>query len=66
MTMDASASQAWAGAAMFAAIAFALAIYHTALAWFAHRERMAKIQNGIDPGKVDGGQGSSTEFRERK
>jgi hypothetical protein len=32
-----------------ASIAIALAIYHTAQAWFTHRERMAKIQRGIDP-----------------
>ena len=45
MTMD----QAWAGAATVASIAFACAIYYTAAAWFEHRERMAKIQQGIDP-----------------
>lgn len=39
----------WAGAIAIASIAFAFAIYHTATAWFSHRERMAKIQQGIDP-----------------
>jgi hypothetical protein len=45
MTMD----NAWAGAAAVASIALACAIYYTATAWFEHRERMAKIQQGIDP-----------------
>jgi hypothetical protein len=39
----------WPVAAAVAAIAFSCAIYYTAAAWFAHRERMAKIQHGIDP-----------------
>ena len=39
----------WAGTVAIASVAFALAIYYTATAWFAHRERMAKIKNGIDP-----------------
>ena len=40
---------AWAGAAATASIALACAVYYTAAAWFTHRERMAKIQHGIDP-----------------
>jgi hypothetical protein len=43
------ASEAWAGTAAVASIAFAIAIYYTAEAWFTHRERMAKIEKGIDP-----------------
>lgn len=39
----------WAGALIIAAIVFAFAIYHTLEAWFAHRERMAMIEKGIDP-----------------
>lgn len=39
----------WAGAVAIASIAFAIAIYHTVTAWLAHRERMAKIERGIDP-----------------
>jgi len=39
----------WPAAMMVAAIAFACSIIYTATAWFAHRERMAKIQMGIDP-----------------
>ena len=39
----------WALAAMIAAGAFAFAGYETARAWFKHRERMAKIERGIDP-----------------
>jgi hypothetical protein len=42
---------AWAGAAAVASIALACAIYYTSTAWFEHRERMAKIQQGIDPDK---------------
>ena len=41
----------WAGAAVLASIAFACAIYYTATAWFTHRERMAKIQMGMNPDK---------------
>lgn len=47
-------STEWAGAAVVASMAFALAFYHTATAWFTHRERMAKIQQGIDPDKSSG------------
>lgn len=43
------AHEAWASAAAIAAIAFAISIYYTADAWFTHRERMAKIEKGIDP-----------------
>ena len=39
----------WAAATAIASIALACAIYYTATAWFAHRERMAKIERGIDP-----------------
>jgi hypothetical protein len=39
----------WPTAVAIASIALALAFYHTATAWFAHRERMAKIQQGLDP-----------------
>ncbi|HBI42725.1 MAG TPA: hypothetical protein DDY78_07695 [Planctomycetales bacterium] len=46
------ATESWAGAAVVASIAFACAIYYIATAWFAHRERMAKIQQGIDPNQV--------------
>lgn len=42
-------SEAWAGAAAIASIALAFAMDYTAKAWFAHRERMAKIQRGTDP-----------------
>jgi len=41
----------WSAAAALAAIAFGVTVYCTATAWFAHRERMAKIQRGIDPDK---------------
>ncbi len=39
----------WAGAVVVASVAFSFTFYHTALAWFAHRERLAKIQLGINP-----------------
>lgn len=39
----------WAVTAAIASIAFACAIYYTVKALFEHRERMAKIQHGIDP-----------------
>jgi hypothetical protein len=39
----------WPAGLAAAAIAFALAVYWTATAWFKHRERMAKIERGIDP-----------------
>ncbi len=42
-------NETWAGAMAIAAIAMACAIYYTATSWFEHRERMAKIQQGIDP-----------------
>jgi hypothetical protein len=38
-----------ATAAVAAVIAVGCTIYYTANAWFAHRERMAKIEKGIDP-----------------
>jgi hypothetical protein len=43
----------WSAAAFFVSIAFALAIYYTATAWFKHRERMAKIEHGMDPDRPD-------------
>lgn len=42
-------TDSWAFTAMIASVVFAFAIYHTVTAWFAHRERMAKIEKGIDP-----------------
>jgi ribosomal protein L7/L12 len=39
----------WPAAIVVAAIVLAFAIYLTASAWFAHRERLAKIEHGIDP-----------------
>lgn len=42
-------AEGWAFAVTVAAVAFALAIYSTATAWFRHRERMALIEHGIDP-----------------
>jgi hypothetical protein len=41
-----------AAAFAISSIAFALAIYYTATAWFKHRERMAKIERGIDPDRL--------------
>ena len=43
------ALSAWAAAAAVSAVAAAVAVYHTANAWFEHRERMAKIELGLDP-----------------
>ena len=39
----------WVTAVAIPSVAFALAIYYTATAWFKHRERMAKIEGGLDP-----------------
>ena len=39
----------WPYAFAVASLAFAFAIYFSLKAWFAHRERMAKIEKGIDP-----------------
>ncbi len=39
----------WAAAVAIASVAFSLTIYHTALALFAHRERLARIQQGMNP-----------------
>jgi hypothetical protein len=44
-------AEAWASAVAVASIAFACAIYYTSKNWFDHRERMAKIQQGINPDK---------------
>lgn len=41
--------QGWSAAFTIASVAFACAIYYTASAWFQHRERMAKIEKGVDP-----------------
>jgi hypothetical protein len=49
------ANEAWAVSAAVASIAFACAIYYTAIAWFAHREQMAKIQQGIELAKIQQG-----------
>jgi hypothetical protein len=38
----------WAPALAIASVAMALTIYYTAKAWFAHRERMARIEKGLD------------------
>jgi hypothetical protein len=42
---------AWPEAPGVASIALAITIFHTAKAWFSHRERMAKIQkrHGLRP-----------------
>jgi hypothetical protein len=45
--------EAWAGTVAVASIALACAVYYTATAWFEHRERMAKIQQGIDTDDKD-------------
>jgi hypothetical protein len=42
-------SSEWDLAFMVASVALAVTIVYTAKAWFAHRERMAKIQRGMDP-----------------
>ncbi|HVS40576.1 MAG TPA: ribosomal protein L7/L12 [Gemmataceae bacterium] len=47
--MPTQGMEAWAVCAMFATIAIAVAAYYSLNAWFAHRERMAKIERGIDP-----------------
>ena len=47
------AHEAWAGTVAIASIALACAVYYTATAWFEHRERMARIQQGIDKGDKD-------------
>jgi hypothetical protein len=44
----------WACAAMAASLACAFVVYYSLIAWFAHRERMAKIQLGIDPDRRGG------------
>jgi hypothetical protein len=41
-----------AEACAVASIAFACVIYYTTKNWFEHRERMAKIQQGINPDKA--------------
>lgn len=42
----------WAAAVVVASIAMGFTIYHTATAWFTHKERLAKIEKGIDPDKA--------------
>lgn len=39
----------WAATAAIASIALACGVYYTVTAWFEHREKMAKIERGIDP-----------------
>jgi hypothetical protein len=46
-----TAMQHLAEALAVASIAFACAIYYTTKNWFEHRERMAKIQQGVNPDK---------------
>jgi ribosomal protein L7/L12 len=46
-------SDSWATAVAIASVAFAFTIYYVAVAWFTHRERMAKIAQGIDPDRKD-------------
>ncbi len=47
--MESDAWGDWALAATIASIAVSCAVYYTAQGWFAHRERMAKIEQGKDP-----------------
>ena len=54
----------WACAAMAASAACACVVYYTMIAWFAHRERMAKIQQGGDPNRV-GGEATLSELADR-
>jgi hypothetical protein len=42
-------NEPWALALAIASMALALAFYWTAKAWFRHRERMARLEKGIDP-----------------
>jgi hypothetical protein len=42
-------TDSWPVAAMVASVALATAAYYISTAWFAHRERMAKLQLGLDP-----------------
>ena len=58
------ATESWAVTAGIASIAFACAVYYTATAWFAHRERMANIQKDIDPNQVRD-RASSSELADR-
>ncbi len=39
----------WSAAAATMVVVLGVTVYYTANAWFAHRERMAKIEKGIDP-----------------
>ena len=39
----------WSATVAIASIALGCTVYYTAQSWFAHRERMAKIERGIDP-----------------
>ncbi len=41
----------WSAATAFASIVLGITIYSTSKALFTHRERMAKIAKGIDPGE---------------
>jgi hypothetical protein len=44
---------------------FAVAIYFILTTWFAHRERMAKIQQGIDPGDKSRTSKATSELADR-
>ena len=39
-------------ALVISSIVLSIAFYYTATAWFQHRERIAKIEKGIDPDKT--------------
>lgn len=39
----------WAASAAIASIAITCCVYYSLHAWFDHRERLAKIDRGIDP-----------------
>ena len=57
-----SQAPGWACMAAVIAIALAFAVYYSLIAWFAHRERMAKIQH--DPRKA-AGEPNVTELADR-
>ena len=46
-------TETWVGAAGFIALVLGFTVYYTAVAWFEHREKMAKIHQGIDPDKKE-------------
>jgi ribosomal protein L7/L12 len=45
-------NESWAVPAAVAAVAVCCAIYYTATAWFKHRERMAMIEQGLNPDQM--------------